>query len=102
MASSRKPRRARRAAATPAVARAVEEFLDTYLAAQPARGKRITVGLSGGVDSVVLLHALRELAQRRDLILRAVHVHHGISPNADGWSRFCAQLCRAWSIPLTR
>jgi tRNA(Ile)-lysidine synthase len=102
MASSRKPRRASGAATPPAAARAVEEFLDAYFAAQPGRGRRISVGLSGGVDSVVLLHALRELAARRRIVLRAVHVHHGISPNADEWSRFCARLCRAWSIPLTR
>jgi tRNA(Ile)-lysidine synthase len=33
--------------------------------------------------------------------LRAVHVHHGISPNADAWARFCRRLCRDWRVPLS-
>jgi tRNA(Ile)-lysidine synthase len=59
-------------------------------------GKRIAVGLSGGVDSVVLLHSLS-----RHLPLRAVHVHHGLSRNADEWTRFCRRLCRTLGVPLT-
>ena len=47
--------------------------------------KRIVVALSGGVDSVVLLHSLKESAGKG---LRAVHVHHGLSPNADAWADF--------------
>jgi tRNA(Ile)-lysidine synthase len=58
--------------------------------------KKVAVGLSGGVDSVVLLHALS-----RHLPLRAVHVHHGLSPNADAWTSFCRALCRRLGVPLT-
>ncbi len=65
------------------------------------RGKRLALGLSGGVDSVVLLHLLREFATRRGFLLSAVHVHHGLSPNADAWARFCRKLCREWGVPLT-
>ena len=31
----------------------------------------------------------------------AVHVHHGLSPNADAWAAFCRKLCRQWRIPLS-
>jgi len=55
------------------------------------------VGLSGGVDSVVLLHALA--AQQADV--RAAHIHHGLSPNADRWAGFCRRLCRGLGVPLT-
>ena len=65
------------------------------------RGKRVAVGLSGGVDSVVLLRLLRAAAPRLGFALSAVHVHHGLSPNADSWARFCRKLCRAWEVPLT-
>jgi tRNA(Ile)-lysidine synthase len=65
-----------------------------------SRGKRVTVGLSGGVDSVVLLHVLHELAPKFGYALSAIHVHHGISPNADRWADFAARLCRGWRIPL--
>lgn len=60
----------------------------------------ILVGLSGGVDSVVLLHLLHKLAPRFSWQLSALHVHHGISPNADAWSDFCARLCASLNISL--
>lgn len=64
------------------------------------RGKRVAAGLSGGVDSVVLLDVLRAAAPRHGFRLSAVHVHHGLSPHADDWARFCRALCRQWKIPL--
>jgi tRNA(Ile)-lysidine synthase len=60
----------------------------------------ILIGLSGGVDSVVLLHILHMLAPRFAWQLSALHVHHGISPNADAWSDFCAELCARHFISL--
>src|SRR5258706_7341027 len=59
--------------------------------------EHIAVGLSGGVDSVVLLHLLRE---QRGIRLQAVHVHHGLSPNADAWADFCRSLCKRLRVPL--
>lgn len=60
----------------------------------------ILIGLSGGVDSIVLLHLLHRLAPRFSWQLSALHVHHGISPNADAWTDFCAGLCAQYAIPL--
>jgi tRNA(Ile)-lysidine synthase len=60
-------------------------------------GQRLVVGLSGGVDSVVLLHALYAL---EPVDLTAIHVHHGLSPFADQWSEFCRNLCQRWQVPL--
>jgi tRNA(Ile)-lysidine synthase len=65
------------------------------------RGRHVAVGLSGGVDSVVLLHRLRALAARNGFRLSALHVHHGLSPHADAWASFCRGLCKEWGIPLT-
>ena len=64
------------------------------------RGRRVAVGLSGGVDSVVLLDLLRAAAPQLGLRLEAVHVHHGLSRYADDWARFCRALCRQWGVPL--
>ena len=60
----------------------------------------ILIGLSGGADSVVLLHVLLTLAEHFCWKLSAVHVHHGISPHADAWAAFCADLCATHNIPL--
>ena len=58
----------------------------------------ICVGFSGGVDSAVLLDALVE---DHVVPITAVHVHHGLSPNADAWADFCRDFCKARDVPLT-
>lgn len=62
---------------------------------------RVCVALSGGRDSVALLHLAWQLAGRHPFSLSALHVHHGLSPNADRWASYCAQLCEALQVPLT-
>ena len=62
---------------------------------------RLVVALSGGVDSVVLLHALLALRDTHPFSLQAVHVHHGLSPNADRWAGFCAELCASYAVDLS-
>ena len=60
------------------------------------------MALSGGRDSVALLHALvalRDTAQPK-LTLSALHVHHGISRFADDWATFCAGLCADLQVPF--
>src|SRR5260221_13743792 len=52
-------------------------------------GAHLALGLSGGLDSVALLSILLELAPALKFSLRAVHVNHGISPNAARWAEFC-------------
>jgi len=63
-------------------------------------GSHLALGLSGGIDSVTLLSVLLELAPALQFSLRAVHVNHGISPNAGRWAEFCAELCGKSQTPL--
>lgn len=60
----------------------------------------MTVGLSGGIDSVVLLDLLARIAARRHFSLQALHVNHQLSLNARRWAEFCRALCKARGIPL--
>lgn len=64
-------------------------------------GARLVLALSGGLDSVVLLHVLAPLRGQHPFELAAVHVHHGLSPNADAWADFCARTCAAHGVTLT-
>ena len=91
------------AATTPLnpLAATLSAFLTARLALDSHRS-RLCVGLSGGRDSVVLLHALSALVVSGQLpmTLSAAHVHHGISPNAEDWAAFCTDFCREYAIPL--
>lgn len=72
--------------------------LQDFFAARPPAAGALCVALSGGRDSVVLLHALSRLALPNPLL--ALHVHHGLSPQADAWAAHCALLCRNLGVPL--
>lgn len=61
----------------------------------------LLVGLSGGLDSTVLLHALSQDPLVRVQGLRAAHVHHGLQSTADEWAMRCAAFCDALGVALT-
>jgi len=61
-------------------------------------GARIAAALSGGVDSVVLLDVLARAVGPLGATLSALHVHHGLSPNADDWLEFCRELAAGYGI----
>jgi len=61
---------------------------------------RLILALSGGIDSVVLLHILCALRSQHPFDLQAVHVHHGLSSHADDWAGFCARLCESHAVEL--
>ena len=90
---------------------ALEEAADHLLgrtnaefALVPLNPVRVMVALSGGRDSMALLDAAARLfkEQGQALIaeLRAVHVHHGIEPDADAWEAHCREECAKRRIPF--
>ncbi len=58
----------------------------------------ICVGYSGGLDSHVLLHALCQLKLKQTL--SAIHINHGLSPNAAQWEAHVRQVCQELKIPI--
>ena len=64
-------------------------------------GEQVTIGLSGGADSVCLLIVLDELSRTHPFSLKACHVHHGIrGEEADKDASFAEHLCRKRNIPF--
>ncbi|MFT3806787.1 tRNA lysidine(34) synthetase TilS [Arenimonas sp.] len=63
-------------------------------------GTATLVGFSGGLDSTVLLHALAATPAIRLAGLRAIHVHHGLQPQADDWVAHCRKVCAELGIAL--
>lgn len=58
----------------------------------------VLVGVSGGADSVCLLHFLHYLAATQHFALAAVHVNHQLRSQAQADQDFCAQLCKKLDI----
>ncbi len=63
--------------------------------------RQFLIAFSGGLDSTVLLHQMVcWRAHSPEISLRAIHIHHGISPFADDWVAHCQQICQQWQVPL--
>jgi len=97
-----------------AITRAATKSLDTAAqAAAPlkrqsntarrAPNEAVALALSGGRDSMALLDLLARLTATRGTGIRsviAIHVHHGLSRNADRWLAHCEAECAQRNVPL--
>src|SRR5262245_19723142 len=63
-------------------------------------GDSVLVAVSGGPDSVALLHALAGLRAECGLTLTAGHVHHGLRPEADRDAEFVRGLAARLGCPV--
>src|SRR4051812_21511744 len=63
-------------------------------------GARVLAAVSGGADSVVLLHLLRFAAD--DVAVSAAHFDHAMRPDSAGDAAWVEGLCAAWGVALVR
>lgn len=59
---------------------------------------RVAVAYSGGRDSTALLHAVLMSVRDTGTSVAALHVHHGLSVQADAWERHCRDQCARWQV----
>ena len=65
----------------------------------PDRVSRILVAVSGGVDSVVLLHVLKTVSSESGCELHVAHLDHQLRQESHDDADFVADLCQRWELP---
>ncbi|MDZ7868491.1 MAG: tRNA lysidine(34) synthetase TilS [Rheinheimera sp.] len=76
-----------------------QQLQHAVLTAITAAGKpQVLLALSGGLDSIVLLHLLAHLRQAGSFRLQVAHVHHGLQAQADEWAAFCQAQAAALQV----
>ncbi|MCK4244350.1 MAG: tRNA lysidine(34) synthetase TilS, partial [Candidatus Omnitrophica bacterium] len=65
------------------------------------KGDRVLLGVSGGPDSVALLHLLSRLKKRLKFSLLLCHLNHGLRKEAGEDARFVKELANSFSLPIT-
>ena len=68
--------------------------------AHPARQapRVVAVAVSGGRDSMALLHCTARAAKALAVEVVALHVNHGLMPEAEAWAEQVQQICKRWSL----
>lgn len=78
----------------------VRRTIETHDLLTPGDG--VVVGVSGGPDSLCLLHVLTRLREEYRLRLHVAHMHHGArGADADADAEFVAALATQWGLPVT-
>lgn len=76
----------------------VEAYIRQYQMLE--QGSRVIAAVSGGADSVCLLHILVTLKEKFGLEIQTVHVHHGLrGAEADRDAEFVRELSEQWKVP---
>jgi putative membrane protein len=62
-------------------------------------GARVLVGVSGGADSMALLHILQQRCMDNGGVLWAAHLNHSLRSQAGQDEQLVRDTCRCWDIP---
>ncbi|WP_231566406.1 tRNA lysidine(34) synthetase TilS [Litchfieldella xinjiangensis] len=77
----------------------LQRLIQDALAETPP-GRPVWVGLSGGLDSCLLLTLTAQSLHHHPRPLHAIHVNHGLQQAASDFERHCRGLCSRLGIPL--
>ncbi|MCL1076980.1 tRNA lysidine(34) synthetase TilS [Parashewanella spongiae] len=85
----------------PNTANIAQSILHSIKELSEASCQRLIIAYSGGIDSEVLAHAVSELTRvQAHLSAVLIHIHHGLSPDADDWVKHCESRALAYNLPL--
>lgn len=62
-------------------------------------GGRLLLGVSGGIDSIVLLHACVSLRRKLSLHIEVAHFNHGLRPSSDRDAEFVKEYAAEFGLP---
>ncbi|MFL5541504.1 MAG: tRNA lysidine(34) synthetase TilS [Longimicrobiaceae bacterium] len=77
-------------------------FRDSLSALGVTAGTKVLAAVSGGADSVVLLHLLRFAVEELGVTVTAAHFDHAMRPDSAADAAWVAGLCASWGVPLVR
>jgi tRNA(Ile)-lysidine synthase len=78
----------------------VASFMEEHRMLPPRR--RVLVAVSGGPDSMALLHLLRDLAHRFEVKIHVAHLHHGLRrKEADRDLALVRNYCKKFKLPFS-
>ena len=66
------------------------------------KGNELILGISGGADSMMLLHYFYTYQEEYQISLSVAHIHHGIRESADLDAALVEHTCKEYSIPFHR
>lgn len=76
----------------------VQNYIQRFHMIEP--NDTIVAGVSGGADSVCLLHVLKEMQRDTHLLVHVVHINHHMREEAGEDAAFVRRLCKDWGIPF--
>lgn len=80
----------------------MEKKIETFVRKYGMLGQKsqVIAAVSGGADSVCLLHMLVSFRKQFDLKIQVIHVHHGLrGAEADRDAQFVRELSERWEVP---
>lgn len=76
----------------------VKRYIEKYNLIE--KGNHIVVGVSGGADSMMLLHFLSKYKEYYEITLQVAHIHHGVRIEAIEDAHYVESKCLEWGIPF--